>query len=132
MHVDATTSPIPAADLIYVNAGVVAPSATWPKALKPGGQMIFPWQPAGGIGLTMLVTRTSRAFTVRPLMPVRFIPCIEASDSGQCARAPNILEAHAIRSVRLTADQEADESAVAIFPDIWFSTTDPSHHSPVL
>lgn len=128
-HGDATAMPLPAADLIYVNAGVVAPPASWLNALKPGGRMIFPWQPVEGIGLAMLVTRADSTFTVRPLMSARFIPCIGASDNGQCTRAPNILEAQAIRSVWLTGDQKPDETAVAIFPDLWFSTADLSRNS---
>ncbi|MEW6435809.1 MAG: protein-L-isoaspartate O-methyltransferase [Pseudomonadota bacterium] len=121
-HGDATVSSLPAADLIYVNAGVVAPPPPWLTALKPGGRMIFPWKPAEGVEFAMLVTRADTSFAVRPLMPVRFIPCIGASDSSQCKRVPSLLEAQAIRSVWLTGDRKPDETAVAIFPDIWFST----------
>lgn len=119
---DATLLPLPASDLIYVNAGVVVPPVAWLQALKPGGRMIFPWQPAEGIGVAMLVTREQSAFIARPLMPVRFIPCIGASDARLCARAPSMSETRAIRSLRLTADQAPDDTAVAKFPDIWFST----------
>ena len=128
-HGDATELPLPACDLIYVNAGVVVPPVAWLKALKPGGRMIFPWQPVEGIGLAMLVTRAESAFVVRPLMPAWFIPCIGASDTNQCSRAPSIPEARAIRSLRLTSVQKPDETAVAIFPDMWFSTADLSQNS---
>ncbi|NDV89465.1 methyltransferase domain-containing protein [Aurantimonas aggregata] len=128
-HGDATALPLPACDLIYVNAGVVVPPVAWLKALKPGGRMIFPWQPAEGIGLAALVTSTESAFAVRPLMPAWFIPCVGASDANQCTRAPSIPEARAIRSLRLTSDQKPDETAVAIFPDMWFSTLDLSRKS---
>lgn len=128
-HGDATTLPLPASDLIYVNAGVVVPPVAWLKALKPGGRMIFPWQPVEGIGLAVLVTSTESAFAVRTLMPAWFIPCIGASDSNQCTRVPSIPEARAIRSLQLTGDQEPDETAVAIFSDMWFSTSGPSSKS---
>ncbi|MDH0367156.1 hypothetical protein N7348_09410 [Brucella anthropi] len=93
---------------MYVNAGVVVPPVAWLKALKPGGRMIFPWQPVEGIGLAVLMTRMESAFAVRPLMPACFIPCIGASDANQCT----------------ASDQKPGETAVAIFPDMWFSTLD--------
>lgn len=128
-HGDATALPLSASDLIYVNAGVVVPPVAWLKALKPGGRMIFPWQPVEGIGLAVLVTRTESAFAVRPLMPAWFIPCIGASDANHCTRAPSIPEARAIRWLWLTEDQKPDETAVAIFPEMWFSTLDLSRKS---
>lgn len=129
IHGDATALPLPASDLIYVNAGVVVPPVAWLKALKPGGRMIFPWQPVEGIGLAVLVTRTKTAFAVQPSMPAWFIPCTGASETKQCTRAPNIPEARAIRSLRLTDEREPDETAVAIFPEVWFSTADLSRKS---
>lgn len=128
-HGDATALPPPASDLIYVNAGVVVPPVTWLKALKPGGRMIFPWQPVEGIGIAVLVTRAESAFAVRPLMPAWFIPCVGASDTNQYTRAPSIPEARAVRSLWLTGDRRPDETAVAIFPEVWFSTADLSHKS---
>jgi len=120
MHGDATASVLPAADVIYVNAGVVEPPVQWLEALNPGGRLIFPWQPVEGIGFAMLVTRASTGLKVRPLMPVRFIPCIGASDTGLCLRAPNVLEAQAIRSLGVSADQTPDETAVAVFQEYGF------------
>jgi len=38
---DATKLPLPPSDLIYVNAGVVAPPLSWLQALRPRGRMIF-------------------------------------------------------------------------------------------
>lgn len=129
IHGDATALPLPASDLIYVNAGVVAPPVSWLEALRPGGRMIFPWRPIEPIALTLLVTRVETSFAVRPLMPAWFIPCVGASDANQCMKAPTIAEARAIRSLRLTGDQEPDETAVAIFPDVWFSTATFSRNS---
>src|SRR4051812_25902820 len=37
--------PLPPADVIYVNASPVAPDAEWLRSLRPGGRLIFPWQP---------------------------------------------------------------------------------------
>jgi protein-L-isoaspartate(D-aspartate) O-methyltransferase len=127
-HGDATALPLPAADLIYVNAGVVAPPIGWLEALEPAGRMIFPWQPAEGIGLALLVERAASAFVVRPLMPAWFIPCIGASDVERCTRAPSISEARAARSLWLTSEREPDATAVAIFPELWFSSADLVHN----
>ena len=48
---------LPSGDIVYVNAGVVAPDVEWLRALNPGGRLIFPWQPHKGWGPAMLVTR---------------------------------------------------------------------------
>lgn len=122
-HGDATSLQVPDSDVIYVNAGVVVPPVAWLKALKPGGRLIFPWNPVPDIGLTMLVTRTDTAFFANPLMPAWFIPCVGASDSSLCLKAPGIAEARTIRSLWLTANRKPDETAVAIFPDLWFSSS---------
>jgi protein-L-isoaspartate(D-aspartate) O-methyltransferase len=42
---DAVSGGVPEADIIYVNAGVVAPPLGWLEALKPGGRLVFPWRP---------------------------------------------------------------------------------------
>jgi protein-L-isoaspartate(D-aspartate) O-methyltransferase len=73
---DATTLALPNADLIYVNAGVIAPPTSWLKALRPGGRIIFPWQANKKAGVAVLITRTETGYAARPLMPSWFIPCI--------------------------------------------------------
>ncbi len=50
-HADAVTAELPPSDIIYVNAGVVAPPVAWLKALKPGGRLIFPWRPIDRVGV---------------------------------------------------------------------------------
>lgn len=121
-HGDATVLPLPASDLIYVNAGVVVPLTPWLKALKPEGRMIFPWQPTERIGLTLLLIRSGSGFTVKPLMPAWFIPCVGASRSEQCTKTPTISEAWSIRTAWLMDERHPDETAVAIFKDVWFSS----------
>lgn len=77
---NATALPLPDADLIYVNAGVVALPTEWLEALRPGGRVIFPWQANQNTGLALIVTRSESGYTARPIMPAWFIPCIGASD----------------------------------------------------
>jgi protein-L-isoaspartate(D-aspartate) O-methyltransferase len=124
VHGDATRLPLPEADLIYVNAGVVALPISWLEALRPGGRIIFPWQANERNGPAVLITRTDAGFAARPLMSVSFIPCIGASDPSQCSKVPSAAETRTIRSVWLTRDRAPDETAVAIYRDLWFSNAD--------
>ena len=107
---------------MYVNAGVLAPPVQWLQTLRPGGRMIFPWRPSKTVGMAALVTRTAPGFDLKPLMPAWFIPCVGASEApaGSPEIDPNA--AWRSRSIRLTAQQAPDETATAVYPDIWFSS----------
>src|SRR5262245_36125099 len=65
---------LPEGDLIYVNAGAPQLLTAWLDALRPGGRLVFPWQPDDEFGVSMLVTQTPGGFTARVLGPSRFIP----------------------------------------------------------
>jgi protein-L-isoaspartate(D-aspartate) O-methyltransferase len=121
---DATRLPLPPSDLIYVNAGVIAPPAGWLSPLRPHGRMIFPWRPSELVGLAVVVTRTGAGFRVKPLMPSWFIPCVGASDAEESEKIPGMREAWSARSVWLTSDREPDETAVAIYRELWFSSAE--------
>jgi len=122
---DAVATRLQPSDIIYVNAGVVAPPAHWLEALKPGGRLIFPWRPAHDIGLAVLVTRTSHGFSARIVGNSWFISCAGASDEGKTLKQPDLIAARMIRSLVLTADRTPDDSAVAVYPDLWFSDRPP-------
>lgn len=123
---DATKMGLPASDVIYVCAGVAAPPADWLAALKPGGRMIFPWRPSEKVALTLLVKAEGGGLSVKPLMPSWFIPCVGASAEIPPLKVPESLaEARSIRSVWRTADRPSDETAIAIYPDVWFSSAIP-------
>ncbi|WP_245297016.1 MULTISPECIES: methyltransferase domain-containing protein [Rhodomicrobium] len=119
---DATALPLPGADLIYVNAGVVALPTKWLDALRPGGRIIFPWQANQSTGLALIVTRSEHGYAATPLKPAWFIPCIGASDVDQRIKTPSAAEAWAVRSLWLTRDRSPDETAVAVYKDLWFSS----------
>jgi protein-L-isoaspartate(D-aspartate) O-methyltransferase len=123
-HGDATTLPLPSSDLIYVNAGVVAPPLSWLQALRPHGRIIFPWRPSQAVGLAIIVTRRQTGFSVKPLMASYFIPCVGASDAEQCLKIPDQREAWSARSVWLTSDRAPDDTAVAIYKELWFSSAE--------
>src|SRR5436305_11207468 len=129
---DATKLPLPRSDLIYVNAGVVAPPPAWLQALRPGGRMIFPWRPSEAVGLTLLLTRLGAAFSVKPLGPSWFIPCVGASNERECTKIPDSREAWSARSAWLHADREPDGTAVAVYRQMWFSSAGiPAEQQPL-
>jgi protein-L-isoaspartate(D-aspartate) O-methyltransferase len=112
--------PLPPADLVYVNAGVFAPDPEWMWALRPGGRLIFPWQPVSSWGPAILVTRRRAGFSARPAMQVGFITCSGQGKGrvGEMKRS----DVEAIRSVWLREDREPDETAIAIYDALWFSS----------
>jgi len=122
VHGDAVTTPLPPSDIIYVNAGVVAPPAGWLKALRPGGRMIFPWRPSERVPLAVMVTHTEKGFTCDPFMRSWFIPCFGASAADLAAKIPTRDQAMRSRSIWLTNDKAPDRTATAIFGGIWFSS----------
>jgi protein-L-isoaspartate(D-aspartate) O-methyltransferase len=124
IHGDAVAGDLPPSDIIYVNAGVVAPPIAWLKALKPGGRMVFPWRPAERVGLAVVVTRTGKGFACDPFMRSWFIPCVGASVASPTAKLPDRDKAARSRSIWLTADKAPDRTATAIIGDVWFSSQD--------
>jgi protein-L-isoaspartate(D-aspartate) O-methyltransferase len=125
VHGDATQQPIPDADIIYVNAGVVAPPRQWLQALRPRGRMIFPWRPAERVALAVILLRAGEGFWATPVMPAWFIPCVGASEAASCTKVPDGREAWSIQSAWLTAERRPNETAVAIYEDVWFSSERP-------
>ncbi|WP_442578285.1 protein-L-isoaspartate O-methyltransferase family protein [Mesorhizobium sp. ASY16-5R] len=123
---DAVTSALAPSDIIYVNAGVVAPPLHWLRALKPGGRIIFPWRPAQNVGLAVLARRTDRGFATRVLSSAWFIACAGASDHNISRRQPTPVEARLIKSIVPAEERAPDETAVAIYPDLWFSSAGPA------
>ena len=119
---DAVTAAIEPSDIIYVNAGVVAPPLQWLKALRPGGRLIFPWRPSQAVGIAMLITREPTGFSAQPTMSAWFIPCVGASLAVETDRAPDEKAAWQIKSLLLTLERQPDETAVAVYEDLWFST----------
>jgi len=121
---DATKLPLPPSDLIYVNAGVTAPPVSWLQALRPNGRMIFPWRPSEAEGLAIIVSRRQGGFSVKPLMPSWFIPCVGASEGVESEKIPDSREAWSARSVWLTSERKPDDTAVAIYKQLWFSSAE--------
>ena len=113
---------LPNADIVYVNAGVVAPDVEWLRALNPGGRLIFPWQPHKSWGPAVLVTRRGGGYSARPLMNVGFISCSGADEKSSPNNLLSEADLAAIRSVWIRSSRTPDASAVAVYNDVWFSS----------
>ena len=74
-------APLPACDLLYVNASAAEPLAVWLDALNPEGRLLFPMAPENELGQMLLVTRkTDGLYAARFLCGVQFISCTGAQD----------------------------------------------------
>jgi protein-L-isoaspartate(D-aspartate) O-methyltransferase len=88
LHVrSGTEGPLPACDVLYVNAGATAPMAVWLDALKPGGRLLFPLTQDDGTGAMLLITRTDgEVYAARFLFQAQFVGCIGARDEVEDQR----------------------------------------------
>jgi len=115
---------LPNADIVYVNAGVLAPDVQWLRALNPGGRLIFPWQPQEAWGPAVLVKRQPSGFTAHSLMNVGFISCRGTTEKVSIVRMPAPADLAEARSIWIRSDRPPDRSAVAVYEDVWFSADD--------
>lgn len=113
---------LPNADVVYVNAGVMAPDVEWLRALNPGGRLIFPWQPNESWGPTVLVKRQTGGFNAHSLMRVGFISCSGTREAASNRNLPSESDLAAVRSVWIRSEREPDASAAAVYEDVWFSS----------
>ena len=74
---------LPKADAVYVCAGVTQPSWAWLDALRPGGRLLFPLQPEGGLGGMLLVTRPDQgpSWPARFVSRAAFVACVAPQDA---------------------------------------------------
>jgi protein-L-isoaspartate(D-aspartate) O-methyltransferase len=125
-----TEGPLPACNLIYVNAGATAPLPCWLDALLPGGRLLFPLTPDGpggapAAGGMLLITRTATEnFDARFLMPVLFIPCAGARDPETALKLAEAFRRGDMRNVRsLRRNTPPDETCWCSGNGWWLSTT---------
>lgn len=84
---DGLEMPLPAADLVFVNAGAARPAATWLDALNHGGRLILPLTVPTSIrqspitqGVVFLIERRDERYDARCLSTTVIYPCIGAQD----------------------------------------------------
>jgi protein-L-isoaspartate(D-aspartate) O-methyltransferase len=102
--------PIPAADVVYVCAGVQRIPASWLDALGPGGRLVVPLVPGVEPGAVWLVTRRAQALAATFLGPARFVPCVEATDepaARELAAAYRRGGMERVRSLQRGSDRDA-------------------------
>jgi len=116
---------LPAADVIYVNAGVSHPAPSWLDALKPAGRLLVALTVGWG-GVVMLFTaREEGMFDARSVLPTGIIPCVGGQDPVMSQRLEDALKASAgalppVRSLR--RGTQPDESCWLEGDGWWLST----------
>jgi protein-L-isoaspartate(D-aspartate) O-methyltransferase len=116
---DATKLAMP--HVLYVNAGVCDPLAHRLKALNPGGRTLLPWSPTSDISIALLIKRMANGYQVEPKMEIRIIPCVGTFETAAESKKPSRGAASATCALHLTAERPPDETATAIFHEVWFS-----------
>jgi protein-L-isoaspartate(D-aspartate) O-methyltransferase len=91
VHGDGGAVPFEPADVVYVNAGVAGPAASWLEGLKDGGRLILPLATRKGFkdatdpierrGAVFRIERQSAGYLARWISPVAIIPCEGARDA---------------------------------------------------
>ena len=123
--------PLPACNMIYVNAAATAPLDVWLDALLPGGRLLFPLTPDGpggtpGAGGMLLITRMPPdRYSARFVMPVMFISCVGARDEETAKRLAEAFKRGDSRNVRsLRRNTSPDETCWCAGNGWWLSTAE--------
>ncbi len=134
---------LPEADVVYVNAGLPTVPPAWLAALRPGGRLIFPFQPVGGFGAMLRVERPGaretrrlaadirvpsgdRSWPARFVTPAGFIGCRGGQDDEagrRLAAAMSGGDGKAVRSLR--RDDTPDATCWLRGDGWWLSTAEP-------
>jgi protein-L-isoaspartate(D-aspartate) O-methyltransferase len=115
--------PLPACDVLYVNAGATEPLAVWLDALRPNGRLLFPMTPEKGYGGMLLIERREDgAFAARFLMQVQFVPCVGARDELTAQRLTGAFRRNDWKRVRsLHRNDELDDRCWCSGSGWWLS-----------
>jgi len=116
--------PLPACDVLYVNAGATEPLAVWLDALHPMGRLLFPLTPDAGVGAMLLVTkREDGTYAARFLLQVQFVPCIGARIEATAQKLSEGFRNNNWTKVKsLHRNDEPDDSCWCSGPGWWLST----------
>ena len=117
--------PLPACDILYVNAAAAEPLAVWLDALATRGRLLFPLAPETGSGAMLLVARGDSAdqYAARFLCSVEFVPCIGAQDAQAAQALAKAFSGGGWRQVRsLHRNHAPDETAWCAGRGWWLGT----------
>jgi protein-L-isoaspartate(D-aspartate) O-methyltransferase len=84
--------------------------------------MLLPWCAARDTTIALLIKRTAIGYHVEPMMAIRIIPCVGASEPCPEDKRPSRNAAWATRALHLTAERMPDNTATAIYSEVWFSS----------
>jgi protein-L-isoaspartate(D-aspartate) O-methyltransferase len=116
--------PLPACDILYVNAGATEPLAVWLDALRPMGRLLFPMTPDTGVGAMLLVTKQEDgSFAARFLLQAQFVACIGARNEATAQKLTEAFQGSSWTKVKsLHRNDEVDESCWCSGPGWRLST----------
>ncbi len=133
---------LPQADVVYVNAGLPLIPSAWLDALRPGGRLIFPFQPTGAFGAMLRVARPGeasapaspvrgpgpdRAWSARFVTPAGFIGCRGGQDEEAARRLAAAVSRGGESAVRsLRRDGAPDATCWLEGEGWWLSTAAPA------
>jgi protein-L-isoaspartate(D-aspartate) O-methyltransferase len=117
-------APLPACDLLYVNAAAAEPLALWLDALRPQGRLLFPLEPDNQDGKMLLITRNpDGSYPARFLCGVQFVPCAGAQNAQAARALSDALWRRSGSQVRhLHRNNQPDDSCWCVGRDWWLST----------
>jgi len=120
-----TAYPLPACDVIYVNAGVTGPPETWLDALNPGGRLLFPLTNSESFGAMLLIERKDKEqFSAKFISQASFIPCIGARDEKTAFGLTEAFQSGKARDVKsFHQNTKPDDSCWFATDNWWLSTT---------
>jgi protein-L-isoaspartate(D-aspartate) O-methyltransferase len=116
---------LPPADVIYVNAGITQPEPSWLAALRPGGRLLFPLQPADRFGGMLLITRpaTGDIWPARFVCRAGFIACDGVQDVANREALTKAFVGDRWQRVRaLRLNSEPDATCWVAGKDWWLAT----------
>jgi len=117
-------APLPACDLLYVNAAAAEPLSLWLDALCPHGRLLFPLEPENQDGKMLLVTRNpDGSYPARFLCGVQFVPCAGAQNAQAARSLSEALWRRSGSQVKhLHRNNQPDDSCWCAGRDWWLST----------
>jgi protein-L-isoaspartate(D-aspartate) O-methyltransferase len=126
--VSGVVPPLPACDVLYVNAGATHPLAAWLDALRDGARLMFPLTPDEGSGCMLLVTHLAGSrYAARAMMRVAFIACVGARDAAASVALRRAFASGSVDAVQsLQRDDHPDDTAWCAGPGWWLSTAPPA------